>query len=134
MVNKAISEGFNKELIRSALEKKKGKYYLNTKDTRESNNKMKYINKLNRTETSIIFKARTRMIDTKTNYRGKYQDTICRHCKKDQETQEHILEQCDIIHPNSRNKVTKQELSMRSGILLKLTANKMQNTMDIHLK
>ena len=44
-----------------------------------------YMNKLNRLDVSTIFIARTRMIDAKNNFRGKYRDLICtavEHAKK----------------------------------------------------
>ena len=74
------------------------------------------------------------MIDTKTNYKGKYQNTRCRHCELHQETQEHILEKCKKLHNNDTNKVTQQDLTMTSGLLLRMTAEKIQNIMDRHLE
>ena len=48
-----------------------------------------YMDKLTRVETSTIFKARTRMLDVKNNYRNKYPDLICRGCGNEEETQQH---------------------------------------------
>ena len=39
-----------------------------------------------------IFKIRCRVTDVKTNFKGKYDDMMCRVCKKEEETQKHILE------------------------------------------
>ena len=134
LVKEAVTKEFRRELIRTALEKSKCKYYLNTADMRTDNDKTKYTNKLNRIEVSTIFKTKTRMIDTRTNYKGKYQDTRCRHCELHQETQEHILEKCKKLHKNDTNKVTQQDLTMTPGLLLRMTAEKIQNIMDRHLE
>ena len=42
--------------------------------------------------TQQIFKIRCRVTDVKTNFKGKYDDMMCRVCKKEEETQKHILE------------------------------------------
>jgi Zn finger protein HypA/HybF involved in hydrogenase expression len=63
------------------------------------------MNKLTRMEASAIFKARTRMLDVKNNYRDKYNDTKCRKCDAETETQEHILEECPGIHKDNSTKV-----------------------------
>ena len=44
---------------------------------------------LNRYHVSTIFKAITRMLDVKKNFRGKYNDNICRGCGITEETKEH---------------------------------------------
>ena len=59
--------------------------------------------KLNRNQASNIFKARTRMLPLKGNQKNEYTDKegnthiTCRICKKKDETQNHILEECDIL-------------------------------------
>lgn len=72
--------------------------------------KPKYIQKLNRIQTSTVFKARTRMLDLKNNFRGKYQDIWCRGCGLTEETQDHVLEECPGIHTNEKYKVKKEEI------------------------
>ena len=58
-----------------------------------------YMNKMTRTQASTIFKARTRMLDIKQNYKNKYPNPICRMCNIEPETQTHILEKCvDTTH------------------------------------
>ena len=49
------------------------------------------MDKLNRYQVSTIFKARTRMLNVKNNFTGKYNDNICRGCGITEETQEHVL-------------------------------------------
>ena len=38
------------------------------------------------------------MLDVKNNYRGKYENNICRMCGVEEETQDHVLNTCKIIH------------------------------------
>ena len=59
---------------------------------------------LTREHASTIFKIRTRMLDTKNNFRNQYNSSLtCRLCKTCIETQTHILEEC-----NSLNIIRKQ--------------------------
>lgn len=62
-----------------------------------------YIQKLNRKEASTIFKLRTRMLDVKCNYKGSYTNLSCRLCGISQETQDHILFDCQ-KNPDKINK------------------------------
>ena len=48
-------------------------------------------NELNAQECKFLFALRTRMVDVKANYRGKYWDTICPCCKLEEDNQEHLL-------------------------------------------
>ena len=70
----------------------------------------KYLNILTRTEVSIIFKGRTRMIQVKQNYKNKYKDSTCRGCGQEQENQNHVLNECHGIHKDEQNKVSMEEL------------------------
>ncbi len=88
------------------------------------------MNKLNRHQVSTIFKARTRMIDVKNNFRGKYPDNKCRGCKNEDETQEHVLQECVGIHNNNNdNKVTNQDIFNEDTNELIRTAQKINITM-----
>ncbi len=96
------------------------------------NKRPAYISNLTRTQASTIFKARTRMLDVKNNFRGKYKSTECRLCKAETETQEHILEKCTIIH-DTKNipKIKKEELFNNDNTHhLKQTANTIQIIMN----
>ena len=79
----------------------------------------------------MIFRTRTRMLDIKHNFRGKYNDTKCRRCNEPNETQEHILEICTGIHEGNNNRITKAELFEKDPIQLKTTATKIRNIMKI---
>ncbi len=41
-------------------------------------------------QISLLFKARTRMLDVKNNFRNKYKDNNCRRCGQTLETQKHV--------------------------------------------
>lgn len=70
----------------------------------EPGRRREYMNKLTRKQTSALFKARTRMLDVKNNFRGKYPDTERRMCKREIETQKHILEECSAMHTSDESK------------------------------
>ena len=70
-------------------------YFLEGKKDWEITKRPEYMNKLNRKEVGTIFRARTRMLDIKENYPGKYQNNICRICNSEGESQSHILEKCE---------------------------------------
>ena len=57
--------------------------------------------KLTRKQASTIFKARTRMIKVKGNYKNGYPDLTCRACQKDHETQAHVLYECKKLNPDT---------------------------------
>ena len=57
---------------------------------------------MNRNDTSTIFKAQTRMLPIKNNYKTKYKDLICRGCKAESETQQHVLQECVAIHNDTK--------------------------------
>jgi hypothetical protein len=121
-----------KEVISKGAEKKtKVEYLIRNKNTSNSYERPAYIQKLNRFEVSIIFKARTRMLDTKNNFRGKYTDIKCRACGIEKETQEHVLERCPNIHKDENNRVTTQDIFSEDVEELKRTAKKIASTIDI---
>ena len=43
-------------------------------------------------EAKFLFQLRTRMVDVKTNYEGKYKDLMCPACNLVEDTQSHLLE------------------------------------------
>ena len=88
-----------------------------------------YIKTLTRNECSIIFRARTRMLDIKNNFRGKYTDNLCRACNTVNETQDHILNQCPIIHRDNNMKITNEDIFEDNTASLKPVASKIQRIM-----
>ena len=85
---------------------------------------------MTRKQVSTIFKAKTRMLDIKNNFRNKYKDNICRGCKVCIETQEHILSECTGIHQDENSKVTKEEIALEDSEKLKDVYNKIEAAMQ----
>ena len=48
-------------------------------------------NQISIQEAKFMFTLRSRMLDIKCNYRGKYSDVICPSCKQEDDTQQHLL-------------------------------------------
>ena len=66
--------------------------------------KMKaYIQQLSPRYAKIIMEVRLGIVDTKVNYKNKYENLICRNCLKEQETTEHFF-RC-LIPPENQQKI-----------------------------
>ena len=52
-------------------------------------------------ETYLLLKLRTRMLELKVNFKGKYQDIVCPLCKSHQDNQGHLFN-CDILIENCK--------------------------------
>ncbi len=127
--NRVIDQAWGKHLEITKETKSKVKFLMERTIPRNTK-RPKYMNKLNRHQVSTIFKARTRMIDVKNNFRGKYLDNKCRGCKNEDETQEHVLQECVGIHNNNNdNKVTNQDIFNEDTNELIRTAQKINITM-----
>ena len=117
------------ETINQKAEGKTKTQYLFKNTQWQAGKRKPYMNKLNRMETSIIFKTRTRMLDIKANFKNKYQQQKCRMCNEPIETQEHILETCPGLHTTNKTKVYKNEIFDEDTNNLKLTTAKITQTM-----
>ena len=98
------------EMIMSGTNKTKTKFYLDNKKDYKPGQRARYIDECNRMEASTIFKARTRMLRVKHNYRKMFPDTKCRACNMEEETQEHILEACTRIDRKNAGKITIEDI------------------------
>ena len=140
---KTINKGHQKRIINEATykdqvdrmklqieNKSKIKFLMEGPGIRPSRDNSQYMAKLNRTQVSTIFKARTRMLDVKNNFRGKHRDNICRGCGESDETQNHVLNECNIIHNNNASKVTQDEIFTNNTEELKNTAQKIKIIME----
>ena len=90
----------------------------------------RYMLQLGRMQASTIFKACTRMLHVKNNYKNAYKDLTCRACQKENETQEHVLATCSAIHNDTTNKIEKYELFSENPEDLKLIYQKLTTTME----
>ena len=127
--NKEIIQKFQDDINQKTINKTKMKYLTENKMW-EAAKRPEYINKLSRTEASTIFKTRARMLDIKHNFKWKYPDTLCRKCKDHEETQEHILEQCQRIHENNETTIPKTEIFQTNHEEISLTAKKIITVME----
>ena len=50
------------------------------------------------------------MLQVKYNYKNAHKNLTCRACQKENETQEHVLTACPVIHNNPNNIIEKYEL------------------------
>jgi len=125
-VKKKARNYFRNKINTSGTDKSKVKYLKEglEKDW-QPGKKQKYLEILTRKQTTSLFKARNRMLDVKNNFRGKHKDMKCRLCEKENETQEHILEECQIIQEKIEKKITKADLFQEDETRIKETAKKL---------
>ena len=114
-VKQKTNNRFQNKLQNEAESRSKMIYYLEGKENWKINDRPEYMNKMNRKQTGIIFRARTRMLDIKGNFPGKYQNNICRACTLVEETQKHILEEC--IELNSTSYPITKEMIFDNNII-----------------
>ena len=93
-----IKTSFEIKLKKNAETKSKMKYYTDGKQTWKVGERATYISRLTRNQVSIIFKARTRMLKVKSNYKNGYKDLKCRICGNEEESQKHIMEECEALN------------------------------------
>ena len=70
------------------------------------------------------------MIKAKGNYKNGFSDLTCRICKKEEETQTHILEMCPDMHPSDATKVLKHQLFSEDIDTLRVLAKKIEIIME----
>ena len=114
-------------MVQACQGKSKMTYFTEKKDVWQPGKRAKYMNELTRKQTSLIFKARSRMLKVKCNYKNGFQDLTCRLCKMGEETQSHILEECQAMHPNNSNKVPKHQLFNEDTDALRQIAKKLES-------
>ena len=90
--------------------REKSKYIYLTDNKTYSNKRPYYLDNLPRQQVRAIFMTRTRMFKTKGNYKKMYTSQICRGCGNDEETQQHILQECKAIHNEEKTKVSVHEI------------------------
>ena len=118
------------DMRNNGKDKSKVKFYMENsqKYSKNSTKRPTYLDILTRSEASIIFKGRTRMLQVKQNYKNKYKGMVCRGCGQEEETQNHILQECIQIHKDEHTKTTIQELfnNSLSTEELQILAKKLQ--------
>jgi hypothetical protein len=124
-IKRAVHDDMKETIKKGAENKSKVKFLLEN-DTRNNTQRKPYMEKMNRCDVSTIFKARTRMLDVKNNFRGKYTELKCRACGNADETQEHILEKCNSIHKDPGTKIPKEDIFTEDPTILQTTTKKIQ--------
>ena len=97
-------------------------YFIDGKNNWTPGKKAEYMNDLTRKQTSLIFKARTRMMKVKGNYKNGHQDLTCRMCRAAEESQMHILEECPEMHKDNNIKIPKHQLFNENSSTLRQVA------------
>ena len=120
---------FHKKLNEAAQSKSKMQYYIDGKQTWETGKREGYMDKLTRNQASIIFKARTRMLKMKANYKNGNTNLTCRACGQTEETQTHILEECNVINKDQLP-ITKAMIFSDCVNALKQTAKTIEAKME----
>ena len=124
-INKQARNYFKNKINSSGIDKLKVKFLKEGLEKEwQPGKKQKYLEIRTTKQTTSLFKARNRMLDVKNNFRGKHKDMKCRLCEKENETQEHILEECQIIQEKIEKKITKTDLFQEDETKIKETATK----------
>ncbi len=138
--------GTGNDSIKSQMEKKlktKIKKEIEDKRNSQGNSKLKhllegktewepmkcpaYMKALTRNQASLIFKARTRMIECKANFKKKYKNEIsCRKCNQGEENQKHIFQECQEIHRTDETRIKEEEIFTEDPNRLANTAKKIE--------
>ena len=93
-INLKVYIQFWKKMTRDRENKSKLKFFLEGKTAWKPDEPAEYMKKLTRKQASTIFKARTRMLKVKNNYKNGFPDLICKACGVENETQSHVLYEC----------------------------------------
>ena len=123
-IKESVNKRFKNKIPQSAHGKSKMDYFFEGKTEWQPGKRAKYMNSLTRKQASLIFKARTRMLKVKGNYKNGFPNLQCRLCKITEESQTHILEECPDIHSNNSTKIPKHQLFMSDADTLKKLADK----------
>ena len=130
-VTEVIERDFKNRMNSAGNSKSKVKHLLEGINNWKVGTRPKYMNQLNRFQVSTIFKARTRMLDIKNNFRGKYNNLTCRGCGEVNETQEHVLNECKSIHQNENTRVEQKDIFSNNITTLTKTAESIDDIMEI---
>ena len=131
VINEKIAKSFKEKLF-AATENKSKLDYLVSNQSDPKWCRKEYIKKLTRTQASIIFRARSRMLEAKANYKGYYKQNLkCRLCGLHEETQDHILFECNDNKLEAPNRITKAQIFEEDDLKsLKETSLQIKKVMD----
>ena len=121
---------FKDRITKNGMAKSKVNYLTQNGTEWEPGKMREYMKKMNRNQVSTIFKARTRMLDVKNNFRNKYKDLKCRGCGIEDETQEHVLSLCPVTTEAGTITAQNHEIFSENNNTLKTTAGKIGKIME----
>ena len=131
-VKKKITRYLKEKLIKDGTGKSKVQYLLRgIADKWEPGQRADYMRQMTRLQTSTVFKYRTRMLEVKNNFKNMYDNLTCRMCNKMEETQEHIMEECEVIHRDESLKTTREQVFTTDPSKLKEVVKKIDKVMAI---
>ena len=129
-IKKKALKFFKEKLTRRGRDKSKIQYLIQGRGDWKPGHRSEYMSKLTRNQVSMIFQGQTRMLKVKMNYKKGQKDLSCRICKKTEETQHHILEECEDLHQEETTKVTKLDLFNEGIQHLREVAKRIQTIMN----
>ena len=110
-LHEEIKTKFMDHIENEYVEKTKIKHWKDLKTDITSGKRPLYMEKLNRKECSAIIRTRASMLPVKNNFKkGCKNDLLCRFCKKETETQEHILQTCPEIRERCGQTIEYKEI------------------------
>ena len=123
-LHEEIKTKFMDHIENEYVEKTKIKHWKDLKTDITSGKRPLYMEKLNRKECSAIIRTRASMLPVKNNFKkGCKNDLLCRFCKKETETQEHILQTCPEIRERCGQTIEYKEIFQENVEELKKAAN-----------
>ena len=126
-ITNRVKDLFKAKIEKESNEKSEIQHLLEGLAGWQPKKRVRYMNKLTRQQTSTFFKARTRMLPVKNNYRNKNWNHTCRACGVPVETQKHVLEDCEVLHLVGEYKVYDKEIFSDNPSKLRTTATNIQN-------
>ena len=124
VIDNKVEQAFREKIEISANQKSKIRYIMQGKQGWEVGKREEYLESLTRSEVETIFRARSRMLQVKENYKGAFSGTVCRACGNETETQKHVLNECPKIHVTESSKVNINDIFNKDPKILKEVAEK----------
>ena len=101
---------YEEEVINERLTHSKVQHWASNVKDQERGRRPSYMLNLTRKRCNAILRVRSRSLAVKTNQRSSFHgQTTCRFCRKEEETQEHILQHCEKT-PEDFNRINYEDI------------------------
>ena len=121
-IEKEIETKILEEIAAEAEKKTKVNHWKKWKKETTVGQRPKYMDKPSRKQCNAVLRARASMLMVKENYKtGQEKTNLCRFCKEDKETQEHIIQECTKIKRMS-GKISYEKIFEENAETLKIIA------------